>query len=267
MTRFNPRPRTGGDTQIESCLRSSPSVSIRAPARGATKSVYLSSLYRLVSIRAPARGATPHLCDPTGSHRVSIRAPARGATPQGGAGGPAGQVSIRAPARGATKIYGIFIDIYGSFNPRPRTGGDFAPRPGPWLCVRVSIRAPARGATHFFHVRPESFIVSIRAPARGATARSETSPPPFPVSIRAPARGATVSYLTSCGVRTSNPQTAILLVSGEKTIISHWKIYRTRCQITTSILRERPGENVGAKGSRRPYKTKGPSKSGTVFAP
>ena len=55
-------------------------VSIRAPARGATK-VDRSSFYRvIVSIRAPARGATTEKSLQIYWDGVSIRAPARGAT-------------------------------------------------------------------------------------------------------------------------------------------------------------------------------------------
>ena len=56
--RFNPRPRTGGDTLVW--------------VPDATR--------RLVSIHAPARGATPSTGGPCGGRRVSIHAPARGAT-------------------------------------------------------------------------------------------------------------------------------------------------------------------------------------------
>ena len=56
----------------------------------------------------------------------------------------------------------------GSFNPRPRAGGDFNKnkqcRDG-----HVSIHAPARGATAYLDGVEEPRVVSIHAPARGAT--------------------------------------------------------------------------------------------------
>ncbi len=77
--RFDPRSRAGSDYAL-SPDGTSDIVSIRAPARGATRRVFHGECRCDVSIRAPARGATRscrHLC---GSDRVSIRAPARGAT-------------------------------------------------------------------------------------------------------------------------------------------------------------------------------------------
>ena len=160
---FNPRPRTGGDSSSDrirdQLLPWRISVSIRAPARGATIRGHRHSV-AIVSIRAPARGATR----PSSSRpptRVSIRAPARGATPDG--------TDLRARHELG-------------FNPRPRTGGDtplgmcFNPRP------RTATRSIRRGAS-----------VSIRAPARGATlvAVASTMKVVALVSIRAPARGAT----------------------------------------------------------------------------
>ena len=144
---FNPRPRTGGDYSfvlITTCLlafQSAPPhggrldcvgrvvaadcVSIRAPARGATRRPSCWHHRDRVSIRAPARGATlsTTLAFPAGI-RVSIRAPARGATLSFGDSHPRSRVSIRAPARGATSR-----------------------RRAPVFGARVSIRAPARGAT------------------------------------------------------------------------------------------------------------------------
>ena len=67
---------------------------------------WLSTLGVSVSIRAPARGATlQRLCLPTGrsASQVSIRAPARGATAEVFVSHRSLHVSIRAPARGATR--------------------------------------------------------------------------------------------------------------------------------------------------------------------
>src|SRR6185312_3419214 len=102
------------------------SVSIHAPARGATGGLRLrhaapscfnprpraggdelacdlSLASRLVSIHAPARGATSSCCCRSASEAVSIHAPARGATDASAELGHRRSVSIHAPARGATR--------------------------------------------------------------------------------------------------------------------------------------------------------------------
>ena len=56
-TYFNPRSREGSDLQIRpGCIRTS--ISIHAPARGATSAAILARLTSTISIHAPARGAT-----------------------------------------------------------------------------------------------------------------------------------------------------------------------------------------------------------------
>ena len=99
---FNSRTREGCDTRqiLRACIWS---VSIHAPARGATASPFR----RLASpIRFKSR--TREGCDDTRQilraciWSVSIHAPARGATPVGGAVKISPLVSIHAPARGAT---------------------------------------------------------------------------------------------------------------------------------------------------------------------
>ena len=122
---FNPRSREGSDVEIKACdyahaifqsalprgerhgasVEYKPTmttISIRAPARGATSGHQSGFSYVSISIRAPARGATK-----SGKHTVvysviSIRAPARGATKSRNTSYPGLDISIRAPARGAT---------------------------------------------------------------------------------------------------------------------------------------------------------------------
>ena len=121
---FNPRPRTGGDTQRPSC-HGAERVSIRAPARGATDGV-AGAVVAFWFQSAPPHGGRPGVCgrertaitrfNPRprtggdaaiaigwGFHVVSIRAPARGATPIAADRYYVKLVSIRAPARGATQ--------------------------------------------------------------------------------------------------------------------------------------------------------------------
>ena len=125
LSGFNSRSREGSDEAL-AAINSIYQVSIRAPARGATRRQCLFGFADVVSIRAPARGATDGRLQREMRHAVSIRAPARGATLVPLSINLLRGVSIRAPARGATGV--LF-------------GGEF-PRD-------VSIRAPARGATDF----------------------------------------------------------------------------------------------------------------------
>ena len=64
---FNPRPRTGGDRETKEFMQLAQWVSIRAPARGATRTPRNVSTLDIVSIRAPARGATSKRARRTGS--------------------------------------------------------------------------------------------------------------------------------------------------------------------------------------------------------
>ena len=167
---FNPRPRAGGDS-IKCFFDSVPSVSIRAPAQGATDLRRALGLRQNVSIRAPAQGAT--------DSSVPIKSLGVRFNPRPRAGGD----RCRSTRPGTSRC----------FNPRPRAGGDhpsswrperarrFNPRPragGDVLAIFemtdsvVSIRAPAQGATDGCNKPRRSGVVSIRAPAQGATKTS-----------------------------------------------------------------------------------------------
>ncbi len=212
--RFNPRARTRRDTASERA-RQIASVSIHAPARGATVDKGSTAPLLRVSIHAPARGATG-LVECRDSWDRSFNPRARTRRDQRGRTGPRrDHVSIHAPARGATRRFGTRAfcpEWFQSTRPHEaRLGGTiYAPEWDP-----VSIHAPARGATR----RPRSLRarqeVSIHAPARGATRskppwnvavrcfnpRARTRRDPYArrpvrwnqrVSIHAPARGATI---------------------------------------------------------------------------
>ena len=153
---FNPRSREGSD--VGGCGRcvAGLSISIHAPARGATP-------------REPATGATYLFQStlPRGERQsrsprsmicamISIHAPARGATCNRQRLPPTISISIHAPARGAT------CNDCQSY----------------WRC-KISIHAPARGATVFLLVGHNLMVISIHAPARGATST------PCPVGVRA----------------------------------------------------------------------------------
>ena len=76
---FNPRTRVGCDHE-DSFRALAASVSIHAPAWGATAGTYLAVGTSCVSIHAPAWGATPGRHAPRPRTQVSIHAPAWGAT-------------------------------------------------------------------------------------------------------------------------------------------------------------------------------------------
>ena len=98
---FNPRSREGSDMmQLEKVERCR--ISIRAPARGATKNYTTIKSKQPISIRAPARGATMTVQYYLIDDIISIRAPARGATYECCQNSAEIGISIRAPARGAT---------------------------------------------------------------------------------------------------------------------------------------------------------------------
>ena len=139
--RFNPRARAGRD--VIAWLTSSMSVSIHAPARGATMSVSRQS--DQVSIHAPARGATCMRCTaaPTCCMSMFQSTRPRGARPAAHVDADRHAiVSIHAPARGATRST------------------------VPITAMHVSIHAPARGATMLSRSSTDMMFQSTRP--RGA---------------------------------------------------------------------------------------------------
>ena len=141
---FNSRSRVGSDPRKPAKPLSS-TVSIRAPAWGATRLVWRGTLNEAVSIRAPAWGATCLLQYHLHAGKVSIRAPAWGATCFVRVGDTAETVSIRAPAWGATsqnfsvsssrsfqfalprgerRPDAVIPVRHSGFNSRPRVGSD-----------------------------------------------------------------------------------------------------------------------------------------------
>ena len=148
------------------------SISIPAPARGATSTDGGKVYGWVISIPAPARGATAFGFVTAVQKFISIPAPARGATRQFARFMEESRISIPAPARGATpgRTHALYGRIY--FNSRPCERGDtpsylaadgtikfqFPPlregRPARLLAEQtqssISIPAPARGATPIF---------------------------------------------------------------------------------------------------------------------
>ena len=145
------------------------SVSIHAPARGATPLLWRSQTNSLVSIHAPARGATCHSMRPADCLILFQSTRPRGARLQFW---PeiitALAVSIHAPARGATPSPVAKSNQLAGFNPRAREGRDHQFHL--LACNRQSFNPRAReGRDFLFSFLPLVSQVSIHAPARGAT--------------------------------------------------------------------------------------------------
>ena len=200
--RFNPRPRTGGD--LSARLRNVDIMTFQSapPHGGRHETVLVLGLIRLFQSAPPHGGRRAEDRARDDWKCVSIRAPARGAThryvpydrvmgfqsapPHGGRRSAASLLVSNAPPHGGRLGTSFTLAGFFSFNPRPRTGGDwprlqhgqlqpsFNPRPrtgGDLVLDRVgqrrhvSIRAPARGATparravsagHCFNPRPRT---------------------------------------------------------------------------------------------------------------
>ncbi len=125
-------------------------------------------MVNVISIRAPARGATRVSSEFPGTKKISIRAPARGATI------PPIYVTLKLPfqsalPRGERREVHTYATHTRHFNPRSREGSDGGSDQVTVYGV-ISIRAPARGATFAYDDFSFGGYISIRAPARGATA-------------------------------------------------------------------------------------------------
>ena len=122
---------------------------------------------------------------------ISIHAPAQGATGSSRNSAPPGRtISIHAPAQGAT-VWKMMCNVKKlNFNPRSRTGSDYAASLG-FYRQYISIHAPAQGATGYATTLAAAILISIHAPAQGATLYDPVEHLEGHISIHAPAQGAT----------------------------------------------------------------------------
>ena len=144
-TLFQSTPPRGGrpPCRSESSLRTS--VSIHAPARGATRGETRPGQGDRGFNPRPRAGGDGDFVDASGYGLfVSIHAPARGATVALRPVGGRVVVSIHAPARGATTNQCHPSAAPARFNPRPRAGGD-ALISDLWPAVALFQSTPPRG--------------------------------------------------------------------------------------------------------------------------
>ena len=162
---FNSRPREGGDN-TDLVSKQTLQISIRAPARGATRSGNNNLDFRLFQFAPPRGGRQSVLSAPVELRHFNSR-------PREG-----GDKKSKIPSR--SPMY---------FNSRPREGGDKLTKEVT-NTDEISIRAPARGATPRGCVLAQSRLFQF-APPRGGRLPHRSVRCHRGISIRAPARGAT----------------------------------------------------------------------------
>ena len=186
---FNPRSREGSDNSVKPFVIRIDSISIHAPARGATLFRNVMQLETQISIHAPARGATvKELCEIVWGEFQSTLP--RGERPMGGfkfLGNNGFQSTL--PRVERQRLF-LYLDIPGNFNPRSREWSDPL-KVAPLQVMPISIHAPASGATDIIgrDVRTVQFQSTLpRVERRCGMGRGRCK---GAISIHAPASGAT----------------------------------------------------------------------------
>jgi len=159
---FNPRPRAGATSKVQSPLADWMFQS--TPPRGGDNKVGELAEWDDVSIHAPARGRLE-----TGSTNTRFA----GFNPRPRAGATAGACTL---SRGTA-----------CFNPRPRAGATFCGFFHPFRSVFQS--TPPRGGDPRPEAKRKDVACFNPRPRAGATSPPRCSLFPSPVSIHAPARG------------------------------------------------------------------------------
>ena len=210
---FNPRSREGSDEQ-HLHQRTGKLLFQSTLPRGERLvfARFFSTLYT-ISIHAPARGATSLICSLENLDEISIHAPARGATrifqpvfhsirfqstlPRGERLDLSRKflspstISIHAPARGATSSFYKLRPSCRNFNPRSREGSDARGATVYQQPVCCIWNAPARGATRGERHRLCSGFNSCRVPRGERREGSDYILSDFWFLLLCPARGAT----------------------------------------------------------------------------
>ena len=167
-TRFNPRPRAGGDRPTSFCRSRFSLLQSTPPRRGRHDRGAALPREAGVSIHAPAQGATSAVNQVAALARFQSTPPRRGRLGPGMGlvvgkqlqstpprrGRPAAAPMVRrmrrlqsTPRAGGDAISTWTTGPATSFNPRPRAGGDFRHADGSQVTDAASIHAPAQGAT------------------------------------------------------------------------------------------------------------------------
>ncbi len=120
---FNPRSREGSD-RSETLLPLASSISIHAPAKGATNGRIGKGTDHSNFNPRSREGSDPDRSFCLCNNRISIHAPAKGATGYIVKFFHAIHISIHAPAKGATQVLAEGVETREDFNPRSREGSD-----------------------------------------------------------------------------------------------------------------------------------------------
>ena len=166
VRRFNSRAREGRDGAAARLEDIDPKFQFTRP-RGARPKPPPSGSARSVSIHAPARGATSGRARSPAGNRFNSRA--REGRDEDASRCTFGSWRFNSRAREGRDLAGmVLFRPDGCFNSRAREGRDAAQLVPPGVAA-VSIHAPARGATGRRGAARNVRGVSIHAPARGAT--------------------------------------------------------------------------------------------------
>ncbi len=125
-----------------------------------------------ISIHAPAKGATQTISVATATQVISIHAPAKGATKDSGISATSSKFQSTLPRRERLNEGFALNNLQSDFNPRSREGSDKFAFPTNEDDI-ISIHAPAKGATNVNKKNKIPINISIHAPAKGATSRDE----------------------------------------------------------------------------------------------
>ena len=184
---------------------------------------------RTISIRAPAKGATHSICAFVHDFPISIRAPAKGATLLSVPCNNSFSNFNPRSREGSDRTDLDWWRLRVHFNPRSREGSDIKNCGLFHFSVKFQSALPRRERQYGIRaVRPlakfQSALprrerraeyvhtgyrgaISIRAPAKGATSAENGGKHFIRISIRAPAKGATFAWLNfSCSSPNFNPR-------------------------------------------------------------
>ena len=146
---FNPRSREGSDKRRRSSQASRIRFQSTLPRGERQEKAQLCTDATTISIHAPARGATDRAPVRPAAFGISIHAPARGATGCSNQRPGIWTISIHAPARGATVLAPVAPAQKQKFQSTLPRGERLNRLVLVDTFVDISIHAPARGATQF----------------------------------------------------------------------------------------------------------------------